>query len=950
MLNENEKKIQELRKEISHHDRRYYVYNDPQISDREYDRLYAELVSLEEDFPDLLTADSPTQRVSGSPSSEFVQIRHSVPLLSMDNTYSEDDLKKFDKRMRKLFAEHFLCPVSSKKIDLDSITLDYIVEPKVDGVAVSLMYKNGKLIHGATRGDGKVGDDITNNIKTIRSVPLSIANWKKEDEGCLDVRGEAFMLREKFEGFNTDREKEGLVAFANSRNATGGSLKILDAKEVAKRPLDIMFYNLGLSEVSSFESHESSMKWLKNLGFKLVETKRCRGIKEAIEYCLLWESKKKQVPYDIDGMVVKLDWLFFREKIGATNKSPRWQVAYKFAEERVETTVEKISIQVAKSGNLTPVAHLTPVQISGTTVSRVILHKILPNKDEPIPKIVLQQDVRIGDTIKVEKAGGIIPKVVEVIKGSEDQRNAPFAMPKECPVCEAFIDDKNWGVCKNPTCSAKIKAILLHFISKKAMNIQGFGPSLIDKLVDNQLVASFADLYDLTYESLINLPGMADLGTKKILKGIEDSKNQDLGRFLFGLGVANTGKGTSDLIAQHYADLEHLRILGCEELKSNPKKFGKNLKVTAQNLSDFFSQDSIKAQIQRLKKHGLKAIDSLTPLTEELSSTIENLDKEEPFFLQKRLSPPGKNFNPKDTLELCSSKLNLLKINLVREGFSKKSKESKGDRCIEVGENLMLAFKSQDYKDVPIKAILTFEYVELLSLGFLFSTVFEGARDNFSILKGLIKEKINGDSDSLNKIVLVYSNACLMSLFILFEYTDKQDNFGRVMYNFSEKGLDQFLVCFDNTLRFFEEKTLKEDIVLEKIKRAKRQVSCFVKAKPEKNEEPRSLKNFFRKSFPVLFSVDRYANVFLERRDVSILERVETILDSFYIHMQIFAILRDVDMNKILDQKEPFKGSQRFFNEINESKFRESEKQDLSLKENLEKKILQILHLYVRKS
>ncbi len=570
------KRIQELREIIRFHDRKYYVESDPQISDYDYDRLYRDLVELEAQYPENITPDSPIQRVGESPVKDLT-IRHAIPLLSMDNTYSPKELMKFDERMQKLAEQE---------------VLDYTIELKIDGLAVSLMYQDGQLQYGATRGDGISGDDITSNLKTIHAVPVSLPLAK----GALEVRGEVYMPRDAFTKFNKQRQERGEKVFANPRNAAAGSLKLLDARETDKRPLDIFIYSVGFNSVKNFVLHSEELVWLKELGFKVnPHIQTFLGIQEVIDYCLSWADKRSDLPYEIDGMVVKVDSLDFRKQMGATGKSPRWQMAYKFPSEEAITNIQDIVIQVGRTGVLTPVAELEPVWISGSTVSRATLH----NADE-----LERKDIRIGDRVVIKKGGEVIPKVIRVLSIDSDQRAEPFVMPKYCPICEGLVEQDDDNVahrCTNPLCVAQVKGTIVHFASKKAMDIEGLGVAVVDQLVDEGLISSYADLYHLNYEELIPLERMAKKSVNNLLQGIEVSKDQGLERLLFALGIRHIGQRSAEFLAQHYGDLDRLSQVSFEYLE-DMYEIGP---VKAQSLVDFFARYEVQTMIQDFKNQGL---------------------------------------------------------------------------------------------------------------------------------------------------------------------------------------------------------------------------------------------------------------------------------------------------------------------------------------------------------
>ena len=547
MAGDVRKRLERLRQEIRRHDHLYYVLNAPEIGDREYDALFAELLRLEAAHPELVTADSPTQRVSGRPLDEFATVRHAVPMLSMDNTYSAEELQAFDERVRK---------------QLDRADYDYVVELKIDGLAISLRYERGALVAGATRGDGEVGDDVTANIRTIKSIPLSLLNGD-EVPRVLEVRGEVYMPTRSFVELNRMRAEAGEPAFANPRNAAAGSLKLLDARVTATRNLAFFAYAVGEVSQPLAADHYHTLQRFRTLGLPVnPHIRRAKDIDEVIEVCRSWSEKRFELDYQTDGMVVKVNRYDQRDILGTTGRAPRWCIAYKFPAERAETVVESIAVQVGKSGILTPVANLTAVRLSGTTVRRASLH----NFDE-----MRRLDVRPGDTVVIEKAGEIIPQVVEVKKQRRPKGARPFETPKKCPVCDSDVVKDEAGVyvrCPNPDCSGQLKERLRYFAGRGQMDIERLGASLIEQLVDGGLVEGFADLYRLQKEDLAALDRMADKSAQNVLDGIEASKRRPLWRFLAALGIRHVGGQSAQVLADHFGSLEALRNASLEELEA----------------------------------------------------------------------------------------------------------------------------------------------------------------------------------------------------------------------------------------------------------------------------------------------------------------------------------------------------------------------------------------------
>lgn len=581
MAGDVRKHLERLRQEIRRHDHLYYVLNAPEIGDREYDARFAELVRLEAAHPELITADSPTQRVSGRPLDEFATIRHAVPMLSMDNTYSAEELQAFDERVRK---------------QLDRADYDYVVELKIDGLAISLRYERGALVAGATRGDGEVGDDVTANIRTIKSIPLSLLNGD-EVPRVLEVRGEVYMPTRSFVELNRMRAEAGEPAFANPRNAAAGSLKLLDARVTATRNLAFFAYAVGEVSPPLAADHYHTLQRFRTLGLPVnPHIRRAKDIDEVIEVCRSWNEKRFELDYQTDGMVVKLNRYDQRDILGTTGRAPRWCIAYKFPAERAETVVESIAVQVGKSGILTPVANLTAVRLSGTTVRRASLH----NFDE-----MRRLDVRPGDTVVIEKAGEIIPQVVEVKKQRRPKGAKPFEVPKKCPVCDSDVVKDEAGVyvrCPNPDCIGQLKERLRYFAGRGQMDIERLGASLIEQLVDGGLVEGFADLYRLQKEDLAALDRMADKSAQNVLDGIEASKRRPLWRFLAALGIRHVGGQSAQVLADHFGSLEALRNASLEELEAIDQ-IGP---VMAESIHAYFREPRHRAIIDDLLAAGVR--------------------------------------------------------------------------------------------------------------------------------------------------------------------------------------------------------------------------------------------------------------------------------------------------------------------------------------------------------
>lgn len=571
-------KVDKLRKEIEYHNQKYYVDAEPEISDYDYDMLMKELIELEEKYPELKTPDSPTQRVGGEPLKEFKTVTHSVPMLSLDNTYSEEDLLEFDKRVRKVTDKY-----------------TYTVELKIDGVAIALKYKNSLLDIAITRGDGERGDDVTANIKTIRQLPLRIDNNDMFFKN-FEVRGEVFLSKKQFEIINEEREKEGEPLFANPRNATAGSLKLLDPKLVAKRKLNILVYYLINAKNYGINTQFEALEKLKNMGFPVSEyNKKVDSIKGVIDYCNFWEKKRAELPYVVDGVVIKVNEFSKQEILGSTGKSPRWAIAYKFKAERAKTRLKSITVQVGRTGILTPVAELEPVHLSGTIVKRATLH----NEDE-----IEKKDIRIGDIVLVEKAGEIIPEVVGVDIKARTGAERKFKMPKICPVCGSETVKYEGEVatrCINIKCRAQLEGALIHFASRDAMDIKGLGKSIIKQLVDRKLVSDYGDLFFLDSVTLAELERMGQKSAENLIKEIEESKNKDLESLVYGMGIRNVGKHTAEILVENFSSLDKLADAKVEEL-NEIYEIGP---VVAQSIYDFFKRKETREVIKKFEKAGV---------------------------------------------------------------------------------------------------------------------------------------------------------------------------------------------------------------------------------------------------------------------------------------------------------------------------------------------------------
>ena len=571
-------KIEKLRELINYHNYRYYVLDDPEVSDAEYDSLMKELEALERQYPDLITPDSPTQRVGGAVLSGFQAVTHAIPLLSLANAYSQEELDSFDRRVRELLSS----------------PPRYTAELKIDGLAISLLYRDGVFIRGATRGDGQTGEDITNNLRTIRSIPLKL---REPLAGDLEVRGECYMDKRAFEQLNKAQEEKGEKLFANPRNAAAGSLRQLDPKVTSERQLNVFLYGLGYSDALPPDSHYETLQWLSSLGFRTnPETQvfdSIDGVKEFIQY---WHEKRESLPYDIDGIVVKVDSRVQQELLGTTAKSPRWAVAYKFPAMQKTTKVEDIVVQVGRTGAVTPLAILEPVFIAGSTVSRASLH----NED-----YVKEKDIRIGDTVVIQKAGDIIPEVVRSVPELRDGSERVFQMPQSCPACGTRLvreaGEAVWR-CDNSQCPAKLVEGLVYFASRDALDIEGMGPAVVQQLVDAGLVKNPADIFKLTKEQLLGLDRFGERSAAKLVASIEEAKGRGLARLLTALGILHVGTQTAASLAAYFGSMEKL-VTATEDQLAQVPDIGP---VVASSISAFFQNPKNIQLIEELKKLGVK--------------------------------------------------------------------------------------------------------------------------------------------------------------------------------------------------------------------------------------------------------------------------------------------------------------------------------------------------------
>jgi DNA ligase (NAD+) len=577
-----QKEIETLRREILDHDYRYYVLAQPTISDEMYDKLMVRLIEFEHRHPEFITPDSPTQRVGGQLMKEFPSVMHTLPMLSLSNTYSEDEIRDFDRRIQK---------------SLENEQYRYVCELKFDGIAISLRYENSMFVRGTTRGDGTRGDDITHNLKTIRSIPLRLRNLKNAPRS-LEVRGEAYMKRTDFQRMNEERQLSGEKMFVNPRNSTAGTLKLQDPKMVAQRPLNFISYFLHTEDVSLI-GHYENLLLLRELGFPTSQhTKLCSSIGEVIEYWKEWERRRDELPYDIDGVVVKLDSLHQQEQLGAVAKSPRWAVAFKFASRQAETRLNVIRLQVGRLGTMTPVADLEPVFLGGSTVSHATLH----NED-----YIRELDIRTDDIVIVEKGGDVIPKVSAVVKKKRPHGTKPFKFPNECPECHSRLfrleGDANY-YCENSDCPAQVKGRIEHFASRGAMDIEGLGEAIVDQFVHLGFLKNCADLYDLNTQrsALLSLEGWGEKSVQNLLDAIDGSKKRPFGRVLYALGVRHIGASIAQLLVDNFPTIEQL-IAASENDLQFVQGVGPRI---AKSVIRFFADKHNQRMVHRLKKAGVQ--------------------------------------------------------------------------------------------------------------------------------------------------------------------------------------------------------------------------------------------------------------------------------------------------------------------------------------------------------
>jgi DNA ligase (NAD+) len=566
-----QEKVESLRELLNRYAYEYYVVDKPTVPDSEYDKKLEELRKLEEAFPELITNDSPTQRIGGQPLEGFKKVQHTIPMLSLGNAFNEQDLRDFARR-------------ASQGTDKD---LSYVCELKIDGLAIALTYEDGKLVRGATRGDGTTGEDITSNLRTIKSIPLSITEKRK-----IEVRGECYMPHKSFLALNKQREENGEELFANPRNAAAGSLRQLDPKIAASRNLDVFLYAIGEWEADRVASHSDRLNQLKQLGFKTnQEWKKCNSIEEILEYVEYWTKERPNLPYEIDGIVIKVDDLAQQEELGFTVKSPRWAIAYKFPAEEVVTKLTDIELSVGRTGVITPTAILDPVRVAGTTVQRASLH----NED-----LIRAKDIRIGDTVVIKKAGDIIPEVVRAITEQRTGIEEPFHMPTECPACGSELVRLEEEValrCINPNCPAQLQEGLIHFVSRNAMNIDGLGEKVINQLFNERLIHTIADIYRLEKDELLKLERMGEKSVDNLLKAIDASKDNSLERLLFGLGIRFIGAKAAKTLATEFETMDKLQKVTYEDLIA-VDEIGEKM---AHSVVQYFAEEEVTDLLQELK-------------------------------------------------------------------------------------------------------------------------------------------------------------------------------------------------------------------------------------------------------------------------------------------------------------------------------------------------------------
>jgi len=666
--------LPDLREVIKYHDWRYYVLANPVISDYEYDKLFHLLKKIEEKYPQLITPDSPTQRVASGLTKEFPQVKHLAPMLSLDNSYNEEDLRDFDRRVKEATGLNIV---------------EYSVEPKFDGAGISLVYEDNLFVRGATRGDGIVGEDITNNLKTIKTIPLS-ADFKSYGIKKIEIRGEVLIRKDLFKKINQERLEEGLPPFANPRNAAAGSIRLQDPKEVAKRGLEAFVYQITYAVDpdgnnllgTKIKKHNESIRMLYELGFRspFKEIKVCRGIDEVIDYCRQWQEKRDEYPYELDGMVVKVNDIALYSKLGVTSHHPRWAIAFKFRARQATTRIIKVIFQVGRTGAVTPVAKLEPVEIGGVTVSSVSLI----NED-----FIKEKDIRIGDLVLIERAGDVIPYVVKVITEARTGNEKPIEFPKNCPSCGSPLvkppGEAVWR-CININCPAQVVERMIYFASKDAMDIRGLGEAIIKKFYELGFLKSIPDIYRLPYEKIKKLEGWGEKSVENLKKAVEESKHRPINRLITGLGIRYVGKVTAKTIAEHIRCVEELENWSVEELESLPD-IGY---VVARSIYDFFHNQQNINMIKELKKLGVQTC------KEEEKKTLHIFD--------------GKTFVFTGALKCCSRET--AQEIVERLGGHATSSVSKKTSFVVVGENP--GSKYRKAQQLGVKTINEDQFIQMI--------------------------------------------------------------------------------------------------------------------------------------------------------------------------------------------------------------------------------------------
>ena len=604
-------KLEALREKIRHHEERYYVLDDPEIADSEFDTLLRELQALEQVHPDLITSDSPTQRVAGRPAEGFDTVEHAAPMLSLDNAYTEDEMRAFDERVRRALGTD----------DDDGEPVEYVSELKIDGLSIALTYENGLLVRGVTRGDGVRGEDVSSNVRAIRAIPLRL---KGRPRGRVEVRGEVYLPRESFDRINREREHAEEPVFANPRNAAAGTMRTLDAALVARRALSTFVYhavNMDPEQTppDAAATYQGMLTQLRAWGLPVESHWRvCGGVDEVLAFCAEWADTRRTLGFDTDGVVVKVSDLSQRDRLGATAKFPRWAIAFKFPAEEATTRLISIEVNVGRTGAVTPFAVLEPVRLAGTTVQMATLH----NEQE-----VARKDIRAGDIVLVEKGGDVIPKIVKpVVRQRAEGKDAPqpFVMPTECPACATPLerpDDEVIWRCPNVTCPAKIRRALQHFAARGAMDIEGLGESLVNQLVERGLVSDFADLYALTAETLESLDRMGEKSAANVMAQLERSKGNELWRVLFGVGIRHVGERAAQVLARRFGTLEGLQAASLEELEAVPDVGP----VVAASVRSFLDEPRNRTLLERLRGAGVNFVEPDVAMDESTGATLEGL-------------------------------------------------------------------------------------------------------------------------------------------------------------------------------------------------------------------------------------------------------------------------------------------------------------------------------------